>query len=138
MILAMPLKNNSADSWYWGTEKSDNYSVKSAYAMLQDSHNSVHYSNNSGFWRRLWNLKIPAKVKQFLWSAATECLPTRSRLIEKRVRLNAICPMCNEDVESSMHIFIQCSFVVECFISIGRIVDDTDITSFAKMAKTSL
>ncbi|KAL8115127.1 hypothetical protein AgCh_021812 [Apium graveolens] len=41
-------------------------------------------SNNPGFWRKLSNLKIPVKVKHFLWQAVTGCLPTKDALRVKK------------------------------------------------------
>lgn len=82
LILVIPVHNRSADSWYWCKERSGSYSVKSAYTILQDSRTSNHSSNNSGFWRRLWNLKIPVKVKHFLWSASTKYLPIYQQKID--------------------------------------------------------
>lgn len=67
LILAIPLRSDTEDSWYWKGEKLGQYSVKSAYGMLQMEKNSNNNnSDNSGFWRRLWNLKVPVKVKNML------------------------------------------------------------------------
>lgn len=77
LILVIPLRSGLEDSWYWKGEKMGHYSVKSAYGMLQSEKNSNNTSDNSGFWRKLWNLKVPAKVKNLLWRAATGCLPTK-------------------------------------------------------------
>lgn len=65
LILSIPLGDKVEDNWYWRQEKLGSYSVKSAYNMLQASKRINHGNDNSGFWRKWWNLKIPPKVKSF-------------------------------------------------------------------------
>lgn len=76
-ILSIPLDKNVDDSWYWRHEKLGFYSVKSAYLQLQDHRGNNSTASNSGFWRKLWNLKIPPKIKNFLWRASSNCLPEK-------------------------------------------------------------
>lgn len=76
IILSTPLNFEVNDSWYWRREKLGKYSVKSAYLLLQENKPGIVTQANSGFWRTFWNLKIPSKVKNFLWRASTNCLPT--------------------------------------------------------------
>lgn len=49
LILAIPLRRDTEDSWYWKREKLGQYSVKSAYGMLQMEKNNNNTSDNSGF-----------------------------------------------------------------------------------------
>uniref|UniRef100_A0A803Q6D5 Uncharacterized protein n=1 Tax=Cannabis sativa TaxID=3483 RepID=A0A803Q6D5_CANSA len=37
------------------------FTVRSAYLLLQQQRPKIQGSNNSGFWRKLWHLKIPPK-----------------------------------------------------------------------------
>lgn len=90
------------------------YSVKSAYALLQEMKGGNQLSSNSGFWKKLWNLKIPLKVKHFLWRASKDCLPTKDQLRIKRVNVDALCPTCNLEVETTTHAIISCPFAKEC------------------------
>lgn len=80
IILSIPLSDDDRDTWYWRHEKMGHYSVKSAYIVIQETKTHSHTAANSGFWRKLWNLKIPPKVKNFLWRAAANCLPTKDLL----------------------------------------------------------
>lgn len=56
------------------------YTVKSAYGMLRNQDAANEFQSNTQFWKRLWSLKLPPKVKQFLWRALTDCLPTKDNL----------------------------------------------------------
>ncbi|XP_062088932.1 uncharacterized protein LOC133795500 [Humulus lupulus] len=61
------------------------YTVKSAYHLLQYLKEDQHLDADSAFWRKLWSLKVPPKVKNFFWNALTGCLPTRVLLRLKHV-----------------------------------------------------
>ncbi|KAM6550825.1 hypothetical protein CsatB_000633 [Cannabis sativa] len=87
------------------------YSVKSAYRSLQEEKGGRHTSDNSGFWQNLWNLKVPPKVKNLLWSASAGCLPTKSQLQTKHVHVNDLFPLCNAERETISHVMITCSFL---------------------------
>lgn len=80
LILSIPLREDDRDTWYWCHEKMGHYSVKSGYIVLQEAKPSIITADNSGFWRKLWQLKIPSKMKNFLWRAVTNCLPTKDLL----------------------------------------------------------
>ena len=62
IILSVPLNTEVEDTWFWRKEKLGNYSVKSAYLIMEENRNDNSTNANSGFWRKLWNLKIPPKV----------------------------------------------------------------------------
>ncbi|KAL8108560.1 hypothetical protein AgCh_024870 [Apium graveolens] len=110
LILSIPLNNDVEDTWYWRREKLGNYTVKSAYLMIQESKTDSLAADNSGFWRKLWNLKIPPKVKNFLWRASSNCLPTKDLLRQKQVQISALCPVCNDHNENTFHSLVSCSF----------------------------
>ncbi|XP_030502811.1 uncharacterized protein LOC115717981 [Cannabis sativa] len=77
LIRCIPLSPFSVeDYWYWMLETRGDYSVKSAYRALQDSNGRWNTQDNSGFWEMFWNLKLPPKMKIFLWRGLTNCLPT--------------------------------------------------------------
>uniref|UniRef100_A0A803Q8J0 Reverse transcriptase zinc-binding domain-containing protein n=1 Tax=Cannabis sativa TaxID=3483 RepID=A0A803Q8J0_CANSA len=54
-----------------GVHKTGWYSVKSANKYLQDLRVGWSKDNAIGFWRMLWNLKIPPKVSNFMWRVVT-------------------------------------------------------------------
>ncbi|XP_074378086.1 uncharacterized protein LOC141719606 [Apium graveolens] len=90
IILSTPIDKEVDDSWYWRREKFGQYSVKSAYLMLEEGNPSNSSANNSGFWHTLWNLKIPPKVKNFLWRASNDCLPSREMLRTRNVQKDVV------------------------------------------------
>lgn len=83
--------------------------------MLQAAQRVGQGNDNSGFWRKLWNLKIPPKVKNFLWRAVNNCLPTKDLLRVKQVQVNIVCPTFNEAPESILHALVLCPFAEHCW-----------------------
>lgn len=75
---------------------------------MQESINEISIVSNSGFWKKLWNLKIPNKVKNFLWRALSNCLPSKNLLLTKRGQVNALCAMCNDSPETILHTLVLC------------------------------
>lgn len=68
--------------------------------------------------RKLWNLKIPPKVKNFLWHATTNCLPSKSLLRMKRVPVNDMCPSCNSLPETTLHTLVSCPYAQLCWSTV--------------------
>ncbi|XP_060960620.1 uncharacterized protein LOC133031197 [Cannabis sativa] len=71
------------DCWSWTGDRTGDYTVKSAYSMMQLQKNTQPGVNNSGFWHKLWHLKIPPKVKNFMWRAVSDTPPTCLQLVTK-------------------------------------------------------
>lgn len=99
----------------WKLENSGQYSVKSAYKLLQQEKGNWNMGNNMSFWKSLWNIKAPLQVLNLIWRALTYCLPTLLQLQSKHVPVNNICPVCKEGVESICHALVQCKAADMCW-----------------------
>ena len=72
---------DSRDKLVWNENKSQTFSVHSAYQVALRIHwrSSVEYSgagDDKRIWNRLWKLPIPPKVCTFVWRACSDILPT--------------------------------------------------------------
>lgn len=104
------------DRLVWHFTQHGAYSVKSGYYIALQRKRSGLYigessnqSSCSGFWKRLWNLRVPPKVKNFLWRACREILPVRERLFRKGIGPSKVCPVCNAEDETVLHALVRCS-----------------------------
>ena len=50
-------------------------------------------------------MKIPQKVKVFLWCATRGCLPTRERLRTRAVQCTKRCVRCEGSYKNDWHVF---------------------------------
>ena len=89
-ILSIPLSSRRVgNQWVWKYERKGSYSVKSGYRVLTANNvNGLIRGVHENVWKYLWALTAPPKVKNFLWRACTDCIPTRSALMSKHVEVS--------------------------------------------------
>jgi hypothetical protein len=100
-ILNIPLFGEmKEDVPSWKFSRTGEYSVKSAYFYTMENLVDNRELRVDGEWRRIWELKIPQKMKVFLWRVARGCLPTRERLQQKGVNCTNNCEHCQHNFEN--------------------------------------
>ena len=53
---------------------------------------------------------MPPKVRNFIWRACANILPTRESLHQRRVNVDAWCELCCQQPESAGHLLWECPF----------------------------
>uniref|UniRef100_A0A2N9EC60 Reverse transcriptase domain-containing protein n=1 Tax=Fagus sylvatica TaxID=28930 RepID=A0A2N9EC60_FAGSY len=107
---------HSKDQPFWGETSTGEFSVSSAYEMLlkEESSPLSAESSNAGeirdTWRKVWKLRIPGKVKHFLWRACSEALPTNHNLYRRKIINNQLCNFCERAVETTSHVLWACPY----------------------------
>ncbi|XP_058010282.1 uncharacterized protein LOC110649096 [Hevea brasiliensis] len=71
---------------------------KSLWGLVLDQ---ILYQSSVLVWRRLRKSAIPPKVKNFIWRAILNILPTCSSLSGRRVDVFDVCPMCGGERETA-------------------------------------
>ena len=77
---------------------------------MEDS-GAQSFSNSNGlntWWKFLWHLKIPPKVKISLWKACHHGLPVKVCLTERHILLDVVCPVCLKEPETMIHSLWGC------------------------------
>jgi len=119
-VLTTPLHARSReDSCIWKVTTDGSYTVKSAYRICIDLLHAYVSMQGSVPWQFLWNLKVPHRVRSFLWRLAHQCLPTRTNLINCGIPYDDTCVSCNLLAETHMHTFFVCSKAATCWKMIG-------------------
>ena len=63
-------------------------------------------------WRKLWNLQLPLKVKNFLKRAcANYQLPTMQSLCSRKVINSSSSPLCRNSPEDTFHALLRCQAI---------------------------
>ena len=95
-IMSMPLpRTNTRDVLIWKENKSQSFTVKSAYQVALTMKEITHIEHSTArtewdLWRKLWRLNVPPKVRMFLWRACSNVLPTRENLHRRRVQVDPL------------------------------------------------
>ena len=85
-ILSIPLDHlQSQDTLVWIENEAQKFSVKTAYRVALRSNTQSWAEHSSAredapTWNKVWDLKVPSKVRMFLWRAVSNYLPTRDKL----------------------------------------------------------
>ena len=95
------------DHWIQVKSPSGNFSVKSAYWLHSGS--SI-IERVDGIWAKMWKLNIHERMKMTLQRIAANILPIRDKLHRFNSQVSQLCPLCESEVESPMHIFILYDF----------------------------
>lgn len=73
-------RSDTPDRVAWMNTVDGCYTVKFGYKLWQDDNKKCFTNENSGGWRKIWKLQVPAKVKFFLWRFCRNNIPVRSLL----------------------------------------------------------
>lgn len=112
-ILQIPLAELAHEDFQvWRGEMSGEFSVRSAYKLLQGTNEDPSEINlqteSKNFYRKLWKLHIPSKITLTVWRISWNFIPSLVNLKQKKVVVNAICPRFRQNEEDSYHLFQQC------------------------------
>lgn len=109
---------DQGDVQVWRATKNGIFSVKSAYYIQKDLEakgvaecSSRHKKNT--IWRDIWDLKLPNVEKNFLWRACHDILPTRVNLHRQKIIDDPLCPICEIEEETVLHVLLQCPAAVD-------------------------
>ncbi|KAF3943312.1 hypothetical protein CMV_030120 [Castanea mollissima] len=63
------------------------------------------------FWKSIWCIKVPNKVKVFLWLACSSALPTKAGLHKRKIVDDNLCDQCLVEIEDEVHAIWSCDCV---------------------------
>ncbi|KAL5556985.1 hypothetical protein UlMin_039221 [Ulmus minor] len=113
-ILSLPLpRRNIPDSLLWHYDKSGHYTVRSGYWLATTSKSvpSSSTSSHTSWWKRFWRLRIPSKIRIFLWKAYHNWVPSLVNLAKHGVPTQKRCPICNETDDTTLHALWGCKIL---------------------------
>jgi len=93
--------------------------VKSAYYItlglveVDESGECSSGDPRTPLWKKMWHLKIPAKIRIFAWRTCMNGLPTRLNLSKRGVNISPPCPICDQETESITQALFQCESALQ-------------------------
>ena len=102
------------DTFVWLAKRNGFYSVKSGYKILCEDQQTGDLDLNIAkaqrrLWKGVWKLKVPGKIKHFLWKAYTNSLPTKVNLMKRTIIQENVCLLCSDHLEDVKHALWGCS-----------------------------
>ncbi|XP_074346940.1 uncharacterized protein LOC141685753 [Apium graveolens] len=122
--------DNEPDSLFWNEESTGDYTVRSAYRLIQRNKGMWSSRDNNKVWRTVWRTRAPPKVLNMVWRALAGCLPTRTILAAKRVHMPVICLVCNVEEETIFHVLVSCPFAFQCWSNRGTVCQSSSGMEF--------
>ncbi|KAI4984547.1 hypothetical protein ZWY2020_017177 [Hordeum vulgare] len=92
--------SDQSDTIHWKLTTSGSFTVKSMYTNLINAGilpTSPH----------IWKIKIPLKIKIFMWFVHKGVILTKDNLVKRRWMGNSRCCFCNNN-ETNKHLFLEC------------------------------
>jgi len=93
------------------------FSVRSAYQVARSRLNGQRASSSGStgksFWRLIWRLDVPPRIKLFGWKVGTQALATKMNLASRIPAFDMRCEICGAVEESDVHVLFLCPLARE-------------------------
>ena len=109
MIIASihpPSACNGVDQVYWTSSLQGDFTVKSAYDLLDQS----RVQERDSYWKITWLWKGPQSIKIFIWLVLHNRLKTRAELATRPLNIEPSCERCGAGLENTIHVLRDCPY----------------------------
>ncbi|XP_031105595.1 uncharacterized protein LOC116010359 [Ipomoea triloba] len=93
-----------ADSFGWKYGTSEVFSVCAAYDLATNHSTTMETAK----WNAIWSLKLPNRIKLFLWLTRHERIMTNSLRATKGMTEDTNCWLCRDEEENTEHVLRKC------------------------------
>jgi len=118
LILRIPLCTSwPIDKLIWHFTSNGTFSVKSAYHLLRSLKRGDKPSSSTGtcqhFWKAIWTLDVPPRVKLFGWKVRVGGLATKDNIARRISNFKVSCDICGHLEDSDTHALFDCPLAME-------------------------
>jgi hypothetical protein len=108
VITMIPLSTRRIDGcWAWHFEKTGIFSVRTAYKMIinikrtreawiEEKATPSNHREDEQAWTSLWKVKVPSKIRVFLWRLAKQSIPTGDVRHRRNMAPDISCGICGQ------------------------------------------
>ena len=114
MVKKIPLSDtDQLDQLFWPFNPTGEYSVKSRYKFLQQEAQNLQPGQSNTvqlkpLWKAIWSLSVPSKVRNLVWGATKNSLPTKTNLVKQKIINSSMCESCQQANEDVCHALFHC------------------------------
>jgi hypothetical protein len=121
MVKQIPLSYTiQQDSWAWHYERNGVFSVRSAHKMLAETKHrrenwlekragSSCMEGQEKQWKKLWQTRVPSKLRIFAWRLARSSLPTGQERMHRHMATTSACTLCSASLDDWRHSLVECN-----------------------------
>ena len=108
-ISTIPLcRTNQPDILTWPYNPKGEYTIKSRYQFLQREFQNAQpgqsdVANLKPLCQAIWNIPLPNKVKNLVWRATKNSLPSKANLVHRKIIQHDCCDLCREHKKDVKH-----------------------------------
>ena len=100
------------DTMYWSWEHDGRYSCKTGYRFLKEDEVGFQVEENQDhekeLWKKIWALECPNKVRNLIWRACRNSLPSKCNLMRQTIISEQSCDRCKGENEDVLHVVWSC------------------------------
>jgi hypothetical protein len=129
ILKIQPSRTMEEDVMAWAYERSGGYSVRSAYRQLKGEQSESLREKEGGaassvtgkWWRVLWKLKVPPKVRIFWWRVIRNFLPSNAELKRRDVSHESHYAACGHQSEDLFHVIVECPWAKRLWLEVKKL-----------------
>ncbi|KAF4401820.1 hypothetical protein G4B88_013107 [Cannabis sativa] len=114
-IQGIPIDLYMEDTLFWPFTPNGQYIVKSGYRVGREMNlNPTRCSNMTDiqkWWKMIWSLHLPPRMKLFGWRVCHNWLPAKMNLKHRGMEVNTRCELCTRYDETLTHALWSCDKV---------------------------
>ncbi|KAL9660530.1 hypothetical protein QQ045_025345 [Rhodiola kirilowii] len=103
-------------TYKWKFSSTGLYTVKSGYEVIKscvdrsrrDAGEQSDKSMIEKFWKKIWSLNVPNKIKIFCWRLYYNSLPDAVNLWKRGINVELQCRLCGYQNETALHVVRDC------------------------------
>ena len=104
-------------------------------SLAESTSSSSDGNQERSFWKRLWQINVPHKIRHFAWRACRDILPLKNNLVKRNVLQVDTCDRCNVEAKDSINFFGKCTRARELWSSSKLVFPNVldQLSSFKEM-----
>nr|POF27193.1 hypothetical protein CFP56_08563 [Quercus suber] len=130
------------DALVWPFTPTGSYTMKSSYRFLHNSRSmdfGEYHPEENKLWKKVWGMHVQPKVRNFLWRAIRNSIPTKINLKRRMVLMDECCDHCHEEPEEVLHALWSCPSISQAwtqFDTWGNLDPSPCFSSFKDLVET--
>ena len=80
-----------------------------------------------GKWSLIWKLKVPPKIRNFVWHVCQGCFPHHAPMFSRGIHCPDDCVLCGTNYEDNIHVLLECPGTMQAWqeVNLWDIIDRT-------------